>query len=143
MPEIDELTIGNEENLRISFHSPKVDSTGWLKSYTITISGNGIIASLAVENPPYGLSTSCFFEKLAHYWQCWKPEYDWGALDGEFDLSANADSLGHITITARLYSGGWNLKWKAEVSIALEAGQLDSIAYMAKSFFEPARSNTS
>lgn len=132
---MEELIIGNERELRIHFHTPKLNSDGWLESYLITIRGHGLEATLPVENPPYGFPPSIFFENLSSSWQHWKAEYDWGAIEGEYDLSAKADKLGHIAITACLYSRGWETEWKAEVTVTIEAGQLTAIESKAKRFF--------
>lgn len=132
---MEELEIGQENGLRILFHSRKVNPEGWVESYLITIKGNGLEATLPAENPPYGFPPSVFFEKLSTNWQQWKPEDDWGAIEGEYDLSAKADILGHIAVKACLYGLGFEPAWRAEVTVTIEAGQMDTLAARAKRFF--------
>jgi len=132
---MEELLIGHERDIRILFHTPKLNADGWVENYLITIKGCGLEATLPVENPPYGLPPSVFFEKLSNSWQHWNAVDDWGAIEGEYDLSVKADKLGHIFITACLYSPGLESEWKAEVTVIVEAGQLNTLASKAKQFF--------
>lgn len=120
----------------ILFHSPRFQSDGWLTSYLITVKTIGLEATKLVENPPYGFPPSVFFKKLSNYWQHWKPEYDWEAMEGEFGFSAHADSLGHITVIINLNSCGEQPYWNVEMSIEIEAGQLENLAENIRQFFE-------
>src|SRR5690606_1962935 len=62
---------------------------------------------------------SLLFRDMADNWQGWKGEKVWGALDGEFTLTATATSLGRIKVIVELVemAGAFRL----EATLALEA----------------------
>ncbi|MFC3853238.1 DUF6228 family protein [Salinispirillum marinum] len=76
---------------------------------------------------------SLLFRDMADNWQGWKGEKIWGALDGEFTLTATATSLGSITVIIEMVkmSGAFRL----EATLALEAGQLENISKRVESLF--------
>ncbi|WP_268239849.1 DUF6228 family protein [Shewanella carassii] len=43
----------------------------------MTISGEGMQASVRVDNLPYGRNPADFFEELARQWQGWQGEQSW------------------------------------------------------------------
>ena len=126
--------IGTSSDLLLRFHSREIDSDGAIDSYLATIVSPGLEATIKVDNSPYGFPPSAFFERLASAWHDWKPEFDWRALEAELYLSASADALGHVEVTAN-FRGGFNQPWRATGSCILEAGQLDSVARRAAAFF--------
>lgn len=76
---------------------------------------------------------SLLFRDMADNWQGWKGEKVWGALDGEFTLTATATSLGRIKVIVELVemAGAFRL----EATLALEAGQLEKISKRVESVF--------
>lgn len=66
-------------------------------------------------------------------WQGWKVEKVWGALDGEFALTATATSLGRISVIIEMVemAGAYRLK----AILGLEAGQLENISKRVESLF--------
>jgi len=76
---------------------------------------------------------SLLFRDLADNWQGWKGEKVWGALDGEFTLTATATSLGRITVLIEMVemAGAFRL----EATLGLEAGQLEKISKGVESLF--------
>ncbi len=76
---------------------------------------------------------SLLFRDMADNWQGWKGEKVWGALDGEFTLTATATSLGRITVLIDMVemAGAFRL----EATLGLEAGQLEKISKRVESLF--------
>lgn len=76
---------------------------------------------------------SLLFRDMADNWQGWKGEKIWGALDGEFTLTATATSLGRITVIIEMVemAGAFRL----EATLALEAGQLENISKRVEALF--------
>lgn len=76
---------------------------------------------------------SLLFREMADHWQGWDGEKIWAALDGEFTLRATSTSLGRITVMIEMVelSGAFRL----EATLALEAGQLESICKGVESVF--------
>jgi hypothetical protein len=132
---MDELVIKSEREVMLTFHSRRFSSTGWLDSYSISARARNFSAQIEVENPPYGLSPAGFFAELADDWTGWKGQKGWGAIEGEYNLSATSDSLGHITLVAELNPNNVPPDWSGSVSLIVEAGQLEQLAYNAKEFF--------
>ena len=74
-----------------------------------------------------------FWRDLAENWRGWEGTRSWQSLEGELELSATSDRLGHVALQVRLDEGAPS-RWRAYGTISLEAGQLDSIAAAAKTF---------
>jgi hypothetical protein len=68
-----------------------------------------------------------FFVDLACHWRGWIGEKSHGSLEGDLEISATSDSLGHITLRVTLRS----YDWKAIETFYVEAGQLETIAKKA------------
>ena len=132
---MDEFVIRSEMEAKITFDSRQFDNSGWLTSYVISIEARGFRAKREVENLPYGSSPSRLFCDLAKDWAGFKGKKEWGAIEGEFNLSASADAIGHVTLVAEILPTYAMPCWSAEVSIEIDAGQLERIASDAKEFF--------
>lgn len=130
---MDNLEIINDPNLKIVFSDPEFSDDGWLASYLFTISGNGINASVRVDNPPYGHSPYALFEQMNNEWSGWKEPKGWGAMEGEYNLKATYEPRGHILLSAEIDDQSGN--WSATSNIDIEAGELESLARRAKAFF--------
>ena len=77
-----------------------------------------------------------FFKDLANHWRGWKGIKDHQSLEGHLRIEAEtADSLGHIRL--RMYLRGVDVpdQWSAEISLIVEAGQLDDLAHKAGAYF--------
>ncbi|UTW05160.1 hypothetical protein KDX31_09270 [Amphritea atlantica] len=130
---VDNFEILNGPDLKVVFTGPKFSDDGWLESYMFTIAGNGIEASIRVDNPPYGHSPYVLFEQMNNEWSGWKEPKGWGAMEGEYNLRATYEPRGHILLSAEIVnlSGSWS----TIASIDIEAGELESLARRAKAFF--------
>jgi Family of unknown function (DUF6228) len=73
-----------------------------------------------------------FFSSLAKDWKGWDGERSWATLEGEFELAATSDRLGHIQLRFFLRPAYTGLHWELRGALELEAGQLDSIAQEAR-----------
>ncbi|TVT30321.1 DUF6228 family protein [Marinobacter vinifirmus] len=76
---------------------------------------------------------SLLFRDMADNWRGWKGEKIWGALDGEFMLTATATSLGRITVIIEMVEMAGAFRLKA--TLGLEAGQLENISKRVESLF--------
>lgn len=122
-------------DITVEFHSPEIDSTGWLKHYSLSLSGLTMSSTIRVSNPPYGDSPSDFFSMLASNWKGWAGAKNWGALEGEYYLTATADSTGHVSLSVKICSTSLKLPcWTTEVTLIIEAGELEFIANELDSF---------
>ena len=128
------MKITNGDEIMIEFHSPEIDSTGWVEYYSLSLSGVDMTSSIRVCNPPYGESPSDFFSMLANNWKGWVGEKNWASLEGEYSLSASVDRTGHITLITKVFSGSHVPFWSSEVALTIEAGLLESIANGFKDF---------
>lgn len=133
---MDEFIIKSEKGVRLTFHSRRFSSDGWLSSYLMTGEAPGFSGEIEVENPPYGMSPAALFKQVAEEWSGWKGEKGWGAIEGEFNLSATCDSLGHVTFVVELNPNGYPPCWSANLSLVVDAGQLEELSNDAKLFFD-------
>ena len=74
-----------------------------------------------------------FWRELAEDWRGWEGTRSWRSLEGELELSATSDRLGHVELEVRLDEGA-PFQWRVYGMISLEGGQLDSIAAAAQTF---------
>ena len=88
-----------------------------------------ILSSTYFSGPP-----SLLFKEISENWDGWDGEKSWDAIDGELYLSATTNSLGSITLKVRMVylSGDFELV----ATIALEAGQLDTISRKVTKLYE-------
>ncbi|USD64111.1 DUF6228 family protein [Vibrio sp. SCSIO 43136] len=131
------MKITSENGIMAEFHSPELDSSGWLGHYSLSLSGVAMSSTIRVTNPPYGESPLDYFSMLARNWKGWVGEKNWVALEGEYSLSAKADTTGHITLRIKIWSGSCEPFWSSEVALIIEAGQLKAIEDGFKSFLHP------
>ena len=73
------------------------------------------------------------FGELAADWRGWDGQKAWRSLEGELQLTATADRAGHVTLLTRLREGAPPL-WSVELTLVVEAGQLEQIAREARAF---------
>jgi Family of unknown function (DUF6228) len=132
-----EFTIKGESEASITFSHPERDAKGWLCLYSVHVVMPGMSATKLSENPPYGSSPAKFFGELAESWRGWNGEKKWSSMEGEYQLLAIRDSLGHITLSAILRSDPSLIApcWQASVSVMVEAGQLERLHREAEAFF--------
>ena len=130
---MDSFEIFNGPDLKVAFTDPEFSDDSWLTSYLFTILGRGITANVRVDNPPYGQSPFVLFEQMNNEWSGWKEPKGWCAMEGECNLRATYETRGHIILSAGIdnQSGSWS----ANANIDIEAGELDSLARLAKAFF--------
>jgi hypothetical protein len=74
-----------------------------------------------------------FWRDLAENWRGWKGTRCWRSLEGDLELSATSDRLGHVALDVRLEEGA-PFQWRVHGNISLDAGQLDRIAAAARTF---------
>ena len=130
---MDNFEILNRSNTKIIFSDSKFSDDGWLTSYLFSISGDGINASVRVDNPPYSKSPLVLFEQMNNEWSGWKEPKSWQAIEGECNLVATYDNRGHILLSAEI--DNQSESWSAISSIDIEAGELELLASQAKVFF--------
>jgi hypothetical protein len=74
-----------------------------------------------------------FFTKLSNNWKGWQGNIEWGSLEGELNLKASCDRLGHIFLSVQLKKGAPPI-WEVHTELMLEAGQLEYLASKARAF---------
>ncbi len=75
------------------------------------------------------------FAAMKSQWSGWSRTITWCALEGELSLSCTHDQLGHIAIEVEMQSSSWDDTWQVKATVITEAGQLESLARKAVSFF--------
>jgi hypothetical protein len=82
-------------------------------------------------------SPAQFFDDLARHWKGWSGEKRWGDLEGRLTFIATCDNLGHVRLRV-VMEGVDHRCGRLDVSIFLEAGQLEQIAADMRRFFKEA-----
>ena len=72
-----------------------------------------------------------FWRELAENWRGWEGTRSWWSLEGDLELSATSDRLGHVALEVRLDEGA-PLEWRVHGTLSLEAGQLERLAAAAR-----------
>jgi Family of unknown function (DUF6228) len=132
---MDEWVIKSEKETKLIFHSRLFNSKGWLEYYSVTAKARDFIATIQVENSLYGRPPSRLFSEISEKYSGWENEISWGALDGELNLSATCDKLGHVTLLAELNKFDAPPCWFATISLVLDLGMLEELASSATIFF--------
>lgn len=134
---MDELVIRSEREFSLRFHSKKYGNDCWLDSYVVEICARGFHASFPVENAREGSTPYALFDDMAKNLDGWKGVKGWGALEGEYSLSASMDSTGHVTLSLER-EANWEVpSWSCSFLLMIESGQLVAIAADAEAFFSP------
>jgi hypothetical protein len=131
---MDNLALSDGE-FGITFCQPLRAADGWLDSFVVQVLEPGLSATARVENSRYIQGAELFFSELAQNWRGWTGEKTWRALDGELDLVATSDSLGHIKVRVGLRPDAGAEIWRVVSYAYLEAGQLDFVSSRAQLFF--------
>lgn len=130
---MDTLALSDGE-FGITFCQP-LRSEGWLESFVVRIEEPGLSAAARIENSGVIQGPETFFQDIAQNWRGWEGEKTWYALEGELELTATSDSLGHITIHVQLRPTAGPEGWRVISYAYAEAGQLDSLSRRATQFF--------
>jgi hypothetical protein len=129
------FAFGSDPALKATFHSKRYASSGWLDSYAIEVEAIDFHAKTRVANPGHGHPPSVLFEELAVNWKGWKGAMTWLAMEGELELRATCDHLGHITVAVAIPAYANTGNWSAQARVLVEAGQLERLAIEARAFF--------
>lgn len=73
-------------------------------------------------------SLAAYFHDMADNWRGWEGEKRWSTLEGEFELSATADRVGHVRLAFFLRPANTGFHWELRGALELEAGQLVGIS---------------
>lgn len=119
----------------VTFCQPLRNGDGWLDSFFVRIEEPGLSAAVQVDNSRYIQGPEILFHEMAESWRGWSGEKTWRALEGELELSATSDSLGHITVRVHLCPTAGPEGWRVISHAYIEAGQLDSLRTRAAKFF--------
>jgi len=125
----------SEGEFGVTFCQPLRNSDGWLDSFVVRIEEPGLSAAARVENSGFIQGPEVLFSEMAQNWRGWSGEKTWHALEGELELAATADSLGHITIRVQLRPTAGPDGWRVISHAYIEAGQLESLCFRAAKFF--------
>jgi hypothetical protein len=100
----------------------------------VTLSGGAVHATVSAYDVRLH-QWADFFSTLASDWHSLPGQLELESLEGHLRLTATVDRLGHVAIRVRLRGVTSPTDWMAEDVVALELGQLDSIAARARAFF--------
>ena len=108
-------------------------NTNGSEYYRVTLKNNYLTASTRIYAfHPFGKLCWQYFEELSSYRRGWNGKKEWDSLESDFSISAESDTVGHITLEFNLNSSD---SWSARININLDAGQLDDISKKVKQFF--------
>ena len=86
---------------------------------------------------PHSNDLADWFEKLGSYNVPWPDELSWESLEGEFKISVECSSLGHVNFIISLKElPGTHEESRIHVGIQTELGQIKRISNGARKFFE-------
>lgn len=124
----------NPAELQISERSG-VSLSDRLEHYFVNLKHKDFTVSTKVYAfQPNGETCQDYFDDLANNWKGWTGKKEWSSFEGEFTISSETDSLGHIEMKVALDSFD---NWNAQISINIDAGQLENISLAIKRFFSP------
>jgi len=119
----------SDSEAKLILSSPGFDIDLSLDHFVVTVSNTGLNASSRVDAyMSEGIVE--LFEDIAKNWRGWKGEKSAGTSD--FGLNCTSDMLGHTFMSVTLTSQVNN--WDVEMTLRLDAGQLDDVAKKFKDF---------
>jgi hypothetical protein len=102
----------------------------------VTFAGAALQGSISVYSyEPRGADLVGFFSDLASHWDGWKGKKKWSSLEGEFQLCASMDSMGHVSLEIEMRSSHHEYAWSINSTLLIEAGQLSQVASDISRFF--------
>ena len=101
------------------------------KSFVVTASTRGWAVEQRV-SAYMATDLGKFFRELATNWRGWKGARTWSTLEGELELAASSDNVGHIKLAFILSQGFSGGNWRLHGELELEAGALESLAEEAQ-----------
>lgn len=117
----------------LEFCDPIRSAGGELDYFTVAIQAPNASA-IAKIYAYQAESLVTFFTDVAQSWRGWDGVKEWTSLEGEFELRATSDRLGHVTLGYTLRSGHGQYDWCVTGAVELEAGQLERVAADAEGF---------
>jgi hypothetical protein len=152
------LQLGSPDSeVAVVFHGPERphdDPLTWFKVemrgpgmhsiHTVeSLSGDaGFIApAISVEGgkaPTHRVATrlSDFLLELSATEHPWHGERSWRSLEGDLELSAMCDALGHVTITVTLAPRPWQPTWRSSATITHALGDLKTLSDAVRTWFD-------
>jgi hypothetical protein len=103
-------------------------------TFTVAWISTSVTASVEVYDV-HPENWSALFSGLADNWQGWIGAQEHGSLEGHLHLSCTCDKTGHIGVRVQLRGDMFGSDWRVDVTLAVEAGQLERIAQEARSYF--------
>ena len=130
----DELVL-SREGRSITFGERTYDPGGRLQVYQVSLAANGMRAALSAWHCNWAPSPAQYFGKLADQWRGWDGVETWNDPEGEWSMSATADALGHVRLDVEIAPEPGLWPWRAMLSVALDAGQLEELRRGSAAFF--------
>lgn len=76
-----------------------------------------------------------FFEFIAKEWKGWQGPQVWTSIEGELELTATSDKLGHVMLNIKVSEFDGPELWSSNVSLGLDASQTERVAKSVRAFF--------
>lgn len=103
-------------------------------TYDATLTVAGMHATTAVYT--YGDDgLPAFCRGLADSWRGWEGTRQWNSLEGQLNLDAESDRLGHVTVRASVRPSAHPHTWSAALSLSFDSGSLEVISSRVTRFF--------
>ena len=119
---------------RVLIHSLAYADEGWLDQFTIQLEGEGFAAKAVVSSPNSGPELIGFFQGLESNWRGWEGSKVWRTFEGELAISAKMSAQGRVAISFTLHTPVHDEGWSGQVTVALYAGELQSLAAKVSEF---------
>lgn len=95
--------------------------------------------SISAKKGIWGYTDTAFlidlFDSFARDWKGWEGARHWAAIEGDLDLTATSDTLGHIRLDVILCNNNPEDDWKVDAPVYLDAGGLEALASKVRTFF--------
>ncbi len=131
----------SEDDTVLTIFNLELGRDGLLKDFGVRVQRSNLDCTISVDgylSEGFGQ----FFEDLD---TCmirdggWSGAKSWASLEGEFSLEATADSLGHTTLIVSLKSGHYDLDWRLDVGLQLDASQVSAASKDVRLALQSAR----
>ena len=107
--------------------------------FCVTLIGDSVSATKRVWGYTDTERLPELFDSIAADWKGWKGKKEWKAIEGDLEIAATSDRLGHVRLDIEIRNHDPEDDWSVTAPIFVDAGELETIAKKIRVYFKPSK----